>query len=110
MIINLNEIAAADEIKFQGGDGHILFNRFVDEDNKIMQIIYPVGCSIGYHQHKDNCEIMYVISGEGEARTESGTEKLVPGVVHYCPRGGFHEVRNTGNTDLVVFAVVPKLG
>ena len=110
MIINLENIEAADEIKFQGGEGHILFNRFVDADNKIMRITYPVGCSIGYHQHKDNCEIMYVISGEGEARTETGIEKLVPGVVHYCPRGGSHEVRNTGNTDLVVFAVVPKLG
>ncbi len=94
--------------KLQNGEGTVLMKRHMDEHGKIMLIHFPKGVSTGYHQHVTNGEIMYVLSGQGIAVCDGEEELLLPGICHYCPKGHFHQVTNTGEEDLVVFALVPE--
>ncbi len=106
MIIDFNEIPETINYGFKGGDLTANMRVFDDGFHKIMKIRLEPGASIGEHTHTDNCEIMYCISGHGKAVCDGVEEILKPGKSHYCPKGCTHTLRNAGNEDLVIFAVV----
>ena len=93
----------------KNGNGSVIMRKYEDEYNKIIKIIIPPKSSIGMHTHANDCEIKYVISGQGEAICEGKKELLTSGVCHYCPLGSNHAIINTGDEDLVLFAVVTRL-
>lgn len=93
---------------FKGGDGALRTRMVVNEANRFMRGCLKTGCSIGLHAHEDNCEILYVISGNGVAVTDGVEEVLSAGDYHYCPKGHAHTLRNDGVEDLVFFAVIPQ--
>ncbi|MGN0301266.1 MAG: cupin domain-containing protein [Anaerotardibacter sp.] len=51
---------------------------------------------------------MYILSGEATFVCDGETEVVVPGQVHYCPKGSTHSLINNGAEDLHFFAVVPN--
>ena len=55
-----------------------------------------------YHYHLGNEEALYVLSGEGTLRTESGTRPISEGVYAAFPSGraGAHQVINTSDDSL----------
>ncbi|MBR4955127.1 MAG: cupin domain-containing protein, partial [Clostridia bacterium] len=53
-------------------------------------------------------EMIFILSGEGQAITDGAAEKCTPGTCHYCPKGSTHTLINNGSEDLVFFAVVPQ--
>ena len=67
--------------------------------------IHPYG-SIGIHEQKKGCEILYVISGTGRAICDGKEEILSRGCCHVCPEGSSQIVENTGIDDLVLFSAV----
>ena len=94
------------EIKeFKGGQGELLLRKFEDETCKIMRSTLTVGSTIGLHTHTDDCEILYMLSGEGYAICDGKKEELSKGVVHYCPKNSEHTVINTGDTNLEMYAM-----
>ena len=102
---NLNE----DIIKnFKGGEREFIIRQFNDQYNKIAIGKLESGASVGLHTHTDSCEIIYVISGSGTATHNGTTEKLYPGVCHYCPKGDSHSIFNDSNEPLVFFLSVNK--
>ncbi|MEM3863984.1 MAG: cupin domain-containing protein [Metallosphaera sp.] len=79
----------------------------------ILLSLIPPGSSTGLHQHGSD-EIMYIVSGEGEAvEIINGKEtvtKVKPGYVIETTSGIQHEIKNTGSTTLELFAVfIPPL-
>lgn len=66
------------------------------------------GSSIGYHQHADNEEVYFILSGEG-LYTEEGEElRVSAGDVLLCRMGRSHGIRNTGSAPLVVGAAIAR--
>ncbi len=66
------------------------------------------GASVGLHAHRTDSETVCVLSGTGKAICDGELERLVPGSVHYCPKGCSHSLINDGEEELRFFAVVPK--
>lgn len=109
MIIDFEKINEEVINNFKGGLGELDTRNFVDENNKIMLSKLKPGASSGYHVHEQNCEIVYIISGEGYFKYDDTTERIVAGKVHYCPKGHGHSMVNDGKDDLVYLAIVPEL-
>lgn len=64
------------------------------------------GSSVGYHQHKDEYEIYYVLEGTGVV-TEDGKEYTVePGDMHQCKSGSSHGIENRSNAPLKFMALI----
>lgn len=110
MVIDFDKIEEVANPQFKGGVGDTMFRTFNDGQNKIMRGRLDVGCSIGYHKHETNSEIIYILSGEARCLYDDGEEFLVPGQCHYCPVGHAHSLINAGDTEpLIFFAIVPEL-
>ena len=107
MIIDFNNIQESVMPLFKGGEGDTRSRIFFDGLNKIMLGRLDVGCSIGYHLHETNSEIIYIISGEARCLTDEGEERLSAGMSQYCPKGHGHGLANASTSQpLVFFAVV----
>ena len=109
MKIDFTKMEEVANPRFKGGEGDTMFRTFNDGTNKIMRGRLDVGCSIGYHSHETNSEIIYILSGEARCLYDEGEERLVPGQCHYCPKGHSHSLINASATKpLTFFAVVPN--
>ena len=109
MKIDFNEIQEVANPQFKGGVGDTMFRTFNDGQNKIMRGRLEPGCSIGFHSHETNSEIIYILSGEARCLYDNGEERLVPGQCHYCPKGHSHSLINASATEpLTFFAIVPE--
>ncbi len=110
MVIDFNKIPEIANPQFKGGEGDTLFRTFNDGTNKIMRGRLEVGCSIGYHHHETNSEIIYILSGEALCRYDDGEERLSAGQCHYCPCSHAHALINASTTEPLIFlAIVPEL-
>ncbi len=95
--------------EFLGGEKEFNVKTFIDENgNKIMRGCLIPGSSIGMHRHEANCEILYVLSGEGKMLTDDGEERLKAGDCTYCPKGCAHSFVNDGTEDIIFFATVVR--
>jgi len=69
---------------------------------------YKVG---GYQEpaaHEGGFHLMYVLQGEGEYSIGGKTYQIRPGSAVIIPPNTLHAMRNTGNSELVMFAVHGK--
>jgi mannose-6-phosphate isomerase-like protein (cupin superfamily) len=64
------------------------------------------GASIGKHQHVDNFEVYYFISGEGKAVDNDDEVAVRPGDLLLTERGGHHALINTGKTNISFIAFI----
>jgi len=64
------------------------------------------GCSIGTHEHVDNVEYYYILSGEGVVTEKDGEKKVGPGDVVITGWGAEHAIRNDSSSPLVFLAVI----
>jgi quercetin dioxygenase-like cupin family protein len=105
MKINFGEIETQKLPGFKGGEGEFIVKMFTD-GAKIMRGTLEPGSTIGYHKHEGNCEIIYILSGDGKCLYEGGEEVLNAGDAHYCPDGKSHSLINNGVENLEFFAIV----
>lgn len=109
MVIDFNKMEEVANPQFKGGVGDTMFRTFNDGTNKIMRGRLEPGCSIGYHSHETNSEIIFVLSGEAKCLYDNDEERLTAGQCHYCPCGHAHALINASFTEpLVFYAVVPE--
>ncbi len=108
MKIEFDEMSETLIPKFKGGTGELFLKKYEEDKIKIMRSRLTAGSFIGKHKHTDDCEIIYIVSGEAEAFCDGKKETLFKGAAHYCPSGSEHSIVNTGKTDLEMFAVVIK--
>ncbi len=107
MIIKFDETQEKELKAFYGGDGALIANMFVDENNKILRGKLARGASIGLHRHMPSSEIIFITSGKGKSVCDGKEELLSAGDCHYCPKGSEHCLVNAGDEDLCFYAVVP---
>ncbi len=93
---------------FNGGEGALIANIFMDERNKILRGRLEKGSSIGMHCHETSSEIIFITAGAGKCVCDGVVERLSEGDCHYCPKGSTHSLVNDGEEALCFFAVVPQ--
>ncbi|GHS94620.1 cupin [Synergistales bacterium] len=72
------------------------------------QILQP-GSGLGYHQHTENEELYYIVSGHGTFTDNDKSEKQVgPGDFTLTLKGESHGLINTGSEPLAFVAVIAK--
>ena len=108
MIYNFNEIEEQVISNFKGGEKYAKAKFVGDDKAKILYGILEPGCSIGVHEHIDECEIVYCLSGQVTVYMDGEEEILKAGMCHYCPEGHTHGMKNEGTENFEMFAVVPK--
>lgn len=108
MIIDFEKIPEAHLIGFKGGKGALDTRNYVDDKVKIMYSSLRPGASSGLHTHDENCEIIFIVSGEGTFHYDGKVEKARAGEVHYCPKGHSHYMENLTDHDLIYLAIVAE--
>lgn len=108
MLITKDSIPAQRLVGFKGGKGELLAHIKADGDNKILFGCLAPGHTVAEHRHETSSEIIFITAGKGIALCDGKKEILVPGVVHYCPRGSAHALLNESEENLEFFAVVPE--
>lgn len=109
MTIDFNNIEESVMPNFKGGEGNTVSRIYFDGLNKIMRGRLDVGCSIGYHKHETNSEVIYITSGKAHCLYDEREERLTAGGCHYCPRGHCHSLINDSDSEpLEYFAIVPE--
>lgn len=93
---------------FKGGEKQLMAQMFFDGTTRIMHAVLEPGASIGEHKHEGNCEILFVVSGQGTIIDDGVASPIVAGQCTYCPEGHAHSLVNTGDVDLEFYATVPK--
>lgn len=66
------------------------------------QACFAPGQIVAAHAHPDMCEVFFVESGQGVIQINGKDYSLTPGVCIAVEVGELHEVKNTGNQDLVL--------
>lgn len=109
MIIDFQNIKPNVVQNMRSGEGEVELTKYVDDVNTIVKIRIKKDCSIGWHIHENDQEVIYVISGQGICTEDDKKTELVKGMVNYCAKGKNHSIKNINEEDLVLFAVITKL-
>ena len=72
------------------------------------RITLEPGCSIGFHNHDNEEEIFYIISGQATADDNGSTVTLNPGDTILTGNGNGHAIENRGTLPLVMMAVIVR--
>ena len=70
------------------------------------KLVLPPGASIGFHIHDREEEVYVVLRGKAEVDDNGVTEVLNEGDTILTGGGEGHSVRNVGDTDLILMAVI----
>lgn len=108
MKIEFDRIEPVCNQNFKGGEGVFVTRAYDDGMNRIISAVLKPGSSVGTHTHETSSETMIFTSGVGRIVCDGEEETIVPGTVHYCPKGSTHTIINTGSEDLLMYCVVPQ--
>lgn len=70
------------------------------------EVTLEPGCSIGYHEHHNESETYYILSGQGEYNDDGTVRSVQSGDVTFTPDGHGHGLKNTGDENLVFMALI----
>lgn len=96
----------------RGGDGSVTIAHFFTQEEitaksrLCAKMTLPPNASIGLHEHVNEDEVYIIIGGSGiltEGSTETG---VTAGDAILTGNGASHSIRNNGNEDLVIIAVI----
>ena len=89
------------------GDGTVQITNFItgpaelnEKGRLFAKITLNPGCSIGYHLHDKDAELLYIIKGTAEYNDNGEIRTVTAGDVTICPTGESHGIAN--KTDEVV--------
>ena len=108
MVIDFDKIPEVQQMDFKGGKGALDTRNSVDDKVRIMYSTLRPGASSGLHTHENNCEVVYVISGEATFHYDGQMETVRVGQCHYCPMGHSHYMENLTDHDVVYLAIVAE--
>lgn len=109
MIIDFPNQQYAEFPHFKEGEGVFQAKMFFDGKVRIMSGKLVPGASIGMHTHTTNCEILFVLTGEGTVIEDGEAHPIKAGQCTYCEKGHTHSLVNSGTVDLTFQAAVPEL-
>lgn len=95
-----------------GGSGNVAISRHLGPHDVggldlFAKVVLEKGGSIGYHQHLEDSEGYYILSGQADFIDAGGEYRPVgPHDLCLITKGESHGIVNTGGSDLVFLAVV----
>lgn len=96
----------------RGGKGTVIIEDVLGEQEfrgkarLYAKVTLEPGCSIGYHEHHNESETYYILSGKGEYSDNGAALTVAAGDVTFTPDGKGHGIENTGTEDLVFMALI----
>jgi mannose-6-phosphate isomerase-like protein (cupin superfamily) len=112
MIRHANEFVCETRTGMRGGKGEVRIEHLWNQDELKSQtrlcarLILPPGASIGFHEHKAEEELFYVVSGRGRITDQGQTADIGPGDTILTGGGAGHAVEATGSEPLIMLAVI----
>ena len=97
-----------------GGNGHVIIRHLLDESVRgkncglYAEVILEKDCEIGYHEHHGESETYYILCGEGEYNDNGQKRSVSSGNVTVTPSGCGHGLKNTGEGELRLMALILK--
>ena len=97
---------------YAGGQGMIEFTHMVPtellkDEAKLFKILtFSAGAGLGEHAHVDNYEVYYILDGEGICVDDGQEVAVHKGDMIYTADGASHSIRDAGEGNLVMLAVV----
>ena len=97
-----------------GGEGELKYYHIETEEELLgharlyAKIVLPPGTSIGWHQHVGETEPYYVLAGAGLFKDKDGEHAVKAGDCCIIKPGDFHAIRNDGDVDLALIALIHK--
>lgn len=108
MTLKFNDMSFETYPNFKGGEKELRAKMFWDGNTRVLHGILEPGASIGEHAHTENCEVIFVLQGNGTIIDDGTPSPIGMGECTYCPKGHSHSLVNTGRDDLEFYAVVPN--
>jgi len=104
--IRKNKIGGSGE-----GSGSFFYIPIPDQDGAFTmstRIELDPGSSIGYHEHSDNEEVYFIMSGSGLYTEEGEKMDVQAGDLLLCRTGHSHGIKNTGKDKMIIGAAIAK--
>ena len=112
MIKKFNSFTPDLRVNMRGGDGTVEVTSFVSAEELnnhgrlFGKICLKPGCGIGYHVHEKDGELFYIIKGTA-VYDDNGTKTTVcAGDVTLTPAGTGHSIKNEGDEDVELIALI----
>lgn len=114
MIRRQGELKAEEKEVLQNGSGAVLFNYVLEQEKgeffgkgRLFSVLtIKPGCSIGYHVHKGEMEVYYVLSGKAKLNDNGVETELRTGDTSITMDGEGHSVENDTDEDFVMLALI----
>lgn len=96
----------------RGGPGEVTIRHYFRKDEisaacrLCAELVIPPGSGIGTHEHAEEDEIYIIQKGGGVITCDDKDMEVREGDSVLTGKGGTHSVRNTGEEDLVITAVI----
>lgn len=95
----------------RGGNGTVKIIHLFKEELRgkvrlCAKLILEPGSSIGYHEHKNEEEVYYIISGKGLVNDNGEEREINAGDAVLTGGGAFHSISCLGNDSLELMAVI----
>ncbi len=113
MIRKTSELVPQIKDSLRGGEGSaalrmILSSGEAPHCGMIANITLAPGCSIGEHDHVDDAELYYILSGKALANDNGTMVEVSEGDAVWTSNGERHSLKNHTEEDVVLLAVVVK--
>ncbi len=114
-----NDMQSSEVSNCHEGIGSILWTGVLDRQDPGSNIVHfihddvlPPGTSIGPHQHTNDSEYYYIVSGNGVMTLDGVEHEVSDGDITVVYPGGTHGLANCSDKDLriIVIAVAPTAG
>lgn len=112
MIRKNNECNVELRENMRGGDGTVKIRNLAakeelcDKGRLFAEITLEPGSSIGYHVHEGDTEIFRILQGTAEYSDNGEIKTVEAGDVLICPEGTGHSIKNIGDIDVVMTALI----
>jgi len=113
MLLKKGQYPVTHAVNFKDGEGEFIIEKILtpeqlgDAGRLFAWGTLKPGHSVGWHVHEGDMEICCCVAGEGIVLDDDRQEKpFTVGDVNVVESGCGHEVRNTGDTDLVYVVAV----
>ena len=111
MIIRRNEMKSESKEKMRDGEGSVQLTYLVNTDKEkhtrmLAEVTLKSGCSIGYHQHDNETEYYFIISGTGIVNDDGKEIQVKAGDSVVTGNGASHSIKNSGTEPLIFHAVI----
>ena len=112
MIKRADQMVSEIREKMRGGEGSVeILHLFKMDEMKgkarlVAKIRLKAGCSIGFHEHNEEEEIYYILSGNGEVNDGGNIAKVGPGDAVLTGNGAGHSITNAGSEPLDFMGII----